>query len=123
MSEDLVIPHGMEYPGEPWLVPSPGSGRAKNGHSSSEGEEVEEVIGRNKETAKAKSESIKGFSRTTNDQRRTTVLSKHRVLGRESAPRRDWSDLENVVVDVEITDWPSATQNARGRVVEIVGSP
>jgi ribonuclease R len=30
-------------------------------------------------------------------------------------------DLEGVVVDVEITDWPSATQNPRGRVVEILG--
>jgi ribonuclease R len=47
--------------------------------------------------------------------------SKHRVLGKEVARRSDWSNLENVVVDVEITDWPSATQNARGRVVEIVG--
>jgi ribonuclease R len=43
------------------------------------------------------------------------------VLGKEVARRSDWSNLENVVVDVEITDWPSATQNARGRVVEIVG--
>ncbi len=121
ISLDIVIPHGMEYPGEPSLVPAPGSGRANNGHSSSAKTEGEEVIGRNKETAKAKSESTKGFSRTTNDQRPTTVLSKHRVLGKEAAPRSDWSDLENVVVDVEITDWPSATQNARGRVVEIVG--
>ncbi len=32
-----------------------------------------------------------------------------------------WDDLENVVVDVEITDWPSATQNPRGKVVEILG--
>jgi ribonuclease R len=47
--------------------------------------------------------------------------SKHRVLGKEAASRSDWSDLENVVVDVEITDWPSAMQNARGRVVEIIG--
>ena len=46
--------------------------------------------------------------------------SRHRVLGEEAA-RKDWSDLENVVVDVEITDWPSATQNPRGRVVEIIG--
>jgi len=121
ISQDIVIPHGMEYPREPSLVPSPGSGRAKNGHSSSAKTEGEEVIGRNKETAKATPESTKGFSRTTNHQRPTTVLSKHRVLGKEAAPRSDWSDLENVVVDVEITDWPSATQNARGRVVEIVG--
>src|SRR5207248_2052545 len=33
----------------------------------------------------------------------------------------EWGDLENVVVDVEITDWPTATQNPRGRVVEILG--
>jgi ribonuclease R len=43
-----------------------------------------------------------------------------RVLGDEAA-RREWNDLEGVVVDVEITDWPSATQNPRGRVVEILG--
>jgi ribonuclease R len=47
--------------------------------------------------------------------------SPHRVLGQEALRRADWSDLENVVVDVEITDWPTATQNPRGRVVEIVG--
>ena len=45
----------------------------------------------------------------------------HRVLGEEAARRTDWDDLENVVVDVEITDWPTATQNPRGRVVEILG--
>jgi len=45
----------------------------------------------------------------------------HRVLGEESARRANWDDLENVVVDVEITDWPSATQNPRGKVVEILG--
>ena len=33
----------------------------------------------------------------------------------------DWQDLDGVVVDVEITDWPSATQNPRGRVIEILG--
>ena len=42
-------------------------------------------------------------------------------LGEEAARRTDWADLENVVVDVEITDWPTATQNPRGRVVEILG--
>jgi len=44
-----------------------------------------------------------------------------RVLGNEAARRTEWNDLEGVVVDVEITDWPSATQNPRGRVVEILG--
>jgi ribonuclease R len=46
--------------------------------------------------------------------------SQHRVLG-EEAKRKQWDDLEGVVVEVEITQWPSATQNPRGRVVDILG--
>jgi ribonuclease R len=44
-----------------------------------------------------------------------------RVLGDEAARPTQWDDLEGLVVDVEITDWPSPTQNPRGRVVEILG--
>jgi ribonuclease R len=44
-----------------------------------------------------------------------------RVLGAEAAHEADWGDLEGVVVDVEITDWPSPTASPRGRVVEILG--
>jgi ribonuclease R len=44
-----------------------------------------------------------------------------RVIGDEAKVHADWQDLEGVVVDVEITDWPSATQNPRGRVIEILG--
>jgi ribonuclease R len=47
--------------------------------------------------------------------------AKHRVIGDEAAVHTDWQDLEGVVVDVEITDWPSATQNPRGRVIEVLG--
>ena len=47
--------------------------------------------------------------------------SRDRVIGEEAAVHTDWRDLEGVVVDVEITDWPSATQNPRGRVIEILG--
>lgn len=46
--------------------------------------------------------------------------SKHRVLGNE-AHRRKWEDLEGVVVDVEVTDWPSPSQPAKGKVIEILG--
>jgi ribonuclease R len=46
---------------------------------------------------------------------------RHRVLGQEARRRTEFHDLENVVVDVEITDWPSPTQNPRGRVIEILG--
>jgi ribonuclease R len=44
-----------------------------------------------------------------------------RVLGDEVARQSEWDDLEGVVVDVEITDWPTPTQNPRGRVFEIIG--
>ncbi len=52
-------------------------------------------------------------------QRKTRSVD--RVLGAEAARRTEWDDLEGVVVDVEITDWPSPTQNPRGRVIEILG--
>jgi len=44
-----------------------------------------------------------------------------RVLGNEAARHTEWDNLEGLVVDVEITDWPSATQSPRGRVIEILG--
>jgi ribonuclease R len=52
-------------------------------------------------------------------QRKKTVVD--RVLGHEAARRTEWDDLEGVVVDVEITEWPSPTQNPQGRVIEILG--
>ena len=46
----------------------------------------------------------------------------HRVIGEEVKHRAvAWEDLEGVVVDAEITEWPTPTQNPRGRVVEILG--
>jgi len=57
---------------------------------------------------------------TRPDKGKRTRKSVHRVLGEEVARTRP-DNLENVVVDVEITDWPTATQNPRGGVVEILG--
>jgi ribonuclease R len=52
----------------------------------------------------------------------STALRPHRVLGSEAArPHRD--DLEGLVVDVEITAWPTATRPPMGRVIEVLGSP
>jgi ribonuclease R len=88
ISQQILIPRGMEHP-----------------------EEASPVARR---TSYAKA------ARTTQDSGRTT-RSKHRVLGEEVTRGNDWTSLENIVVDVEITDWPSATQNPRGRVVEVIG--
>src|SRR6266568_2398276 len=109
ISQQIVIPQGMEYPENPSLVVG------RRSFANTQGGEVGAEANR-KDTERARR-----FSRPTNDQRPTTVSSKHRVLGEEAARPKDWSDLENVVVDVEITDWPTATQGPRGRVVEILG--
>ena len=63
-----------------------------------------------------------GGNEAGNEKARKEKTSPDRVLGREAARRTDLDNLENVVVDVEITDWPTATQNPRGRVVEILGN-
>jgi len=48
--------------------------------------------------------------------------TRHRVLGEEAKKRlRQVSDLEGMVVDCEITDWPSPTQSPHGRVIEVLG--
>ncbi len=67
-------------------------------------EEEEELHGSSGRTAKHKSE-----------------LERHRVVGSEAKRTVNWDDLENVVVDVEITQWPTQTQPPKGRVVEILG--
>ncbi len=58
---------------------------------------------------------------STEAQKQQRKKSQDRVLGKEAAIHTNAQNLEGVVVDVEITDWPSATQNPRGRVIEILG--
>jgi len=89
ITQDIVIPRGMESPaGE--AGPEP---------------EAQPTVRRDHSKPKAAAKRQAGHDR---------------VLGNE-ARRREWSDLEGLVVDIEITDWPSATQSPRGRVVEILG--
>jgi ribonuclease R len=88
ITQEIVIPAGMEYPSS---VPS-----------VAEGADI---------TAPPQ--------RTRGAQGRAKSVD--RVLGSEVARQADSDDLEGVAVDVEITDWPTATQNPRGRVIEILG--
>ncbi|MGE5113787.1 MAG: ribonuclease R family protein [Acidobacteriaceae bacterium] len=79
---------------------------------------VDVIIPRGKEWP---AESAEDEEESRSGSRRVRPTSNvDRVLGSE-ARRKDIEDMENVVVDVEITDWPTATQNPRGRVVEILG--
>ena len=47
----------------------------------------------------------------------------HRVLGAEAAAAAEYDDLEGLVVDVEITSWPTPSRPPIGRVIEVLGSP
>ena len=49
-------------------------------------------------------------------------VSPHRVIGAETMPHPH-EDLEGLVVDVEITSWPTPTRPPMGRVVEVLGDP
>ncbi len=93
IAQEIVIPPGREFPETISDSSAPGSPSV-----------VES--GREAQGTRRKSKSASG---------------PHRVLGEEVVRRTLSNDLENVVVDAEITDWPSATQNPRGKVVEILG--
>ena len=56
----------------------------------------------------------------------SAAATPHRVLGSEAISRsREGAerDLEGLVVDVEITSWPTPTRPPIGRVIEILGDP
>src|SRR3954468_8130068 len=53
--------------------------------------------------------------------KRRNKFEQHRVIGSEAKRTEQWTDLEGVVVDVEITDWPTPMQQPKGRVTEILG--
>jgi len=118
VSQEIIIPPGMEYPREtaappsPAAVPSASSGQAMRVPRSHH--RTQDAIG----TA-GKMPALPSSTESADKQK--TKKSVHRVLGEEAARRTQWDELENLVVDVEITDWPTATQNPRGRVVEILG--
>ncbi len=47
----------------------------------------------------------------------------HRVLGAEATAAAAHDNLEGLVVDVEITSWPTPTRPPVGRVIEVLGEP
>ncbi len=111
ITQEIVIPPGMEYPNA-----DVGASPARAGSGTTAEESGGPLTG---ETLMPLPHE-RGRSRPHSPSP-PVAQNRDRVLGEEAARRADWDDLENVVVDVEITDWPTATQNPRGRVVEIIG--
>jgi ribonuclease R len=86
----------------------------------------------------ARSERAQGDSVVPFDERMTQAIvipfdqplpavaeedSPHRVLGSEAHPAEAWDNLEGLIVDVEVTSWPTPTRPPMGRVIEVLGSP
>ena len=97
VTKEVIIPRGMEWP----------SGA---GHPDPEPHVRQERVDVHAKTAAKRKAPRESADKHDRD----------RVYGKE-AHRREWSDLEGVVVDVEITSWPSPADNPKGRVVEILG--
>ncbi len=51
------------------------------------------------------------------------VATPHRVLGTGAATAAEHDDLEGLIVDVEITSWPTPTREPIGKVIEVLGDP
>ena len=93
VTKEIVIPRGMEWPAAygPQKVLNPTLSQKKG---------------------KDRAPAARTVSQAEHD--------RDRVYGKE-AHRRQWDDLEGLVVDVEITSWPSPADHPKGRVLEILG--
>ena len=96
VTKEIIIPRGMEWPAGEEHADGAGEGK---GHGT----------------------QVSAHHRGANlGHGMTEEQSRDRVYGKE-AHRREWEDIDGVVVDVEITSWPSPADNPKGRVVEILG--
>jgi ribonuclease R len=107
VTRDIIIPRGMEWPASGHDVA--GATQGGCGHAGTKQTAAHGRVPRY-------SLPLARAGRSTHKK----SADPDRVLG-EEARRRDWDDLEGLVVDVEITDWPSPADNPRGRVLEILG--
>ena len=107
VTQEILIPPGMEIP--PSAAPvSPVPSVSASPVSSVV---ALDVVSQKQPRGAQRSQGKKSQGKKSHD----------RVIGDEAAVHTNWHDLEGVVVDVEITEWPSATQSPRGRVIEILG--
>ena len=121
ITQEIVIPQGAEYPecgrttdedrDDTRETPRPA------GKSAGLRDDARKRAGQGGGARKRSVDRVLGAGQGGGARKRSV----DRVLGDEIARRSEWDDLEGVVVDVEITDWPSPTENPRGRVIEILG--
>jgi ribonuclease R len=119
VTKEVIIPKGMEWPSGEEAAAAETVGKGKHNRTRVSVQQQGANLGHptNQKTHSSKT----GLSGAPAPE--LEAVDKHdrdRVYGKE-AHRQEWEDLEGVVVDVEITSWPSPADNPKGRVVEILG--
>ena len=109
VTRDVIIPRGMEWPASRDDAEATAGAHGHGGHIG------KQIAAKGRVPLSSPPLARAGQSASFANKR-----ERDRVLGDE-ARRREWDDLEGLVVDVEITEWPSPAENPRGRVVEILG--
>ena len=109
LTQDIMIAPGNEYP------------KADNAVDNDENKNHEDVGNKQADVGKKEADVGTGAPARSGGAKRRTKFDQHRVIGSEAKRTQQWEDLEGVVVDVEITDWPTPMQQPKGRVTEILG--
>src|SRR6202051_364373 len=115
VTQEILIPPGMEKP------PPPESSSSVSSVNNSPVSSVVALDLDGQMQQKQPQGAQRSQGKSSQEKSSQKKRSQDRVIGKEAAIHSNTQNLEGVVVDVEITDWPSATQNPRGRVIEILG--
>src|SRR5271166_4616404 len=113
VTKEIIIPRGMEWPAGSVAAGADTADKEKRCATQVSAQKRDANLGHPNPALSPKVGDRAGHPATEKHDR-------DRVYGKE-AHRREWEDLEGLVVDVEITSWPSPADNPRGRVVEILG--
>src|SRR5271165_2755674 len=113
VTKEIIIPRGMEWPAGSVAAGADTADKEKRCATQVSAQKRDANLGHPNPALSPKVGDRAGHPATEKHDR-------DRVYGKE-AHRREWEELEGVVVDVEITSWPSPADNPKGRVVEILG--
>lgn len=119
LAMEIIIPPGMEY-----SKPEDAEGEPSEGEPSDDDRDQRRpsiLVGPMSGAPAFAPQRVGDKDHKAPTPKYPTRQSPHRVLGEEAQRKKTWDNLEGVVVEVEITQWPSATQSPRGRVTEILG--
>jgi ribonuclease R len=119
LAMEIIIPPGMEYPKAEDAEGEPSEGEPSDDDRDQRAPSI--LVGPMSGAPLFAPQRVGAKDHKAPTPKYPTRSSPHRVLGEEAQRKKTWDNLEGVVVEVEIVQWPSATQGPRGRVTEILG--